>query len=61
MIGAGMYGKNHEFIGTAFGESKDSLKPGDSSSFDLSSQEIPQKELDKVKTFSVSATTYFNK
>ncbi|MEC1072084.1 hypothetical protein [Priestia megaterium] len=61
MIGAGMYGKNHEFIGTAFGESKNSLKPGDSSSFDLSSQEIPQKELDKIKTFSVSATTYFNK
>jgi len=61
MIGAGMYGKNHEFIGTAFGESEGSLQPGDSSSFDLSSQELPQKELDKVKTFNVSATTYFNK
>lgn len=61
MIGAGMYGKNHEFIGTAFGESKDSLKSGDSGLFDLYSPEIPRKEFDKVKTFSVSATTYFNK
>ncbi|WP_337050727.1 FxLYD domain-containing protein [Priestia megaterium] len=61
IVGAGMYGENHEFIGTAFGESGDSLKPGDSSSFDISSQQIPRKDLDKVKEFDVSATTYFNK
>ncbi|PGA17718.1 MULTISPECIES: hypothetical protein [Priestia] len=61
MIGAGMYGKNHEFIGTAFGGSEGNLKPGDSRLFDLISPEIPQKELAKVKQFNVSATTYFNK
>ncbi|MEH7005397.1 hypothetical protein [Priestia megaterium] len=54
-------GKNHEFIGTAFGGSEGNLKPGDSRLFDLISPEIPQKELAKVKQFNVSATTYFNK
>ncbi|MBM6601930.1 FxLYD domain-containing protein [Priestia megaterium] len=61
MIGAGMYGKNHEFIGTTFDDLQEDLKPGESTSFDSYSAQIPKKELDKVKTYKVSASTYFEK
>ncbi|CAI8866050.1 Lipoprotein [Priestia megaterium] len=58
LVGAAVYGKHDEFIGTTFQSEEAQLTPGKSISFDSTSSQIPDKELAKVKTYKVVASTY---
>ncbi|MFP7732091.1 FxLYD domain-containing protein [Priestia aryabhattai] len=58
MVGAAVYGKNNEFIGTTFQSEEAQLTPGKSISFNSISSQIPDKELAKVKKYRVVASTY---
>ncbi|PFR97888.1 FxLYD domain-containing protein [Priestia megaterium] len=58
LVGAAVYGKHNEFIGTTFQSEEAQLTPGKSISFDSTSSQIPDKELAKVKKYKVVASTY---
>ncbi len=58
LVGAAVYGEHNEFIGTTFQSEEAQLTPGKSISFDSTSSQIPDKELAKVKTYKVVASTY---
>lgn len=58
MVGAAIYGKNNEFIGTTFESKEAQLDPGKSISFDSISSQIPNKELAKAKKYKIVVSTY---
>lgn len=60
-VGAAVYGKNHEFLGTTFDSKELQLNPGQSTPFESTSPKISNEDLAKAETYEVFAYTYPNK